>query len=61
MTGMLASKSTLNEAITLLNTSQIDKAEELCRSAVTINPSDINMVALLGATLLKTMKIQPIY
>jgi tetratricopeptide (TPR) repeat protein len=57
MTGTFASKSALSEAITLINTGQIDKAVEICRSAIARNPDDINMVALLGATLLKIRKV----
>ena len=57
MTGTFASRSALNEAVTLINTGQIDTAVEICRSAIARNPDDINMVALLGATLLKTRKV----
>jgi len=57
MSTSFASKSALNEAITLINSGESDKAEEICRSAVDRNPDDINMVALLGATLLKNNKI----
>jgi Flp pilus assembly protein TadD len=48
-----ASKSALSEAIALINSGRPDKAEAICRSAVERNPDDINMVALLGAILLK--------
>lgn len=54
MARTFASKSALSEAIALINAGQIDKAESLCRSAIGRNPNDINMVALLGATLLKS-------
>lgn len=57
MKGTFASRSALNEAVALINSGQIDKAESICRSAVEGNPEDINMVALLGATLLKSNKI----
>lgn len=53
MTPTFASKSALNEAIKLINTGQIAKAEDICRLAIDRNPDDISMVALLGATLLK--------
>jgi len=56
MTGTFASRSALNEAVTLINTGQINNALEICRSAIARNPDDINMVALLGATLMKTRK-----
>jgi tetratricopeptide (TPR) repeat protein len=44
----------LNEVVQLVNAGQADKAEALCRDAVDRNPRDVNMVALLGATLFKT-------
>ena len=53
MNSTFASKSALNEAIKLINTGQIEKAEDICRLAIDRNRDDINMVALLGATLLK--------
>ena len=57
MTGAFASRSALNEAVTLINTGQINKVLEICRSAIAGNPDDINMVALFGATLMKTRKV----
>ena len=57
MARTFTSKSTLSEAIALINAGQIDKAENICRSAVARNSEDINMVALLGATLFKSNKI----
>lgn len=48
-----ATKSTLFAAIELINSGQIDKAEALCRAAVARNARDVNMTALLGATLFK--------
>jgi tetratricopeptide (TPR) repeat protein len=57
MARTFASRSALSEAIALINAGRIDKAEELCRSAVDRNHDDINMVALLGATLLKNKNI----
>ncbi len=57
MTATFASKSALNEAITLINTGHIDQAEAICRSAINRNADDINMVALLGAILLKGKKL----
>ena len=52
-----ASKSNLNEAIQLINAGESAKAETFCREAVESNPGDVNMVALLGATLLKSRQI----
>jgi tetratricopeptide (TPR) repeat protein len=53
MSESYATKSTLFEAIELINSGQIDKAEALCRAAVARNARDVNMTALLGATLFK--------
>jgi tetratricopeptide (TPR) repeat protein len=52
-----ASKSAHSEAIALINSGHADKAEVICRSAAERNPDDINMVALLGAILLKSNQI----
>ncbi len=57
MAQTFASKSALSEAIALINSGHLDKAEAICRSAVERNPEDINMVALLGAILLKSKQI----
>lgn len=53
----LATKSTLFEAVELINSGRIDQAEALCRAAVARNGDDVNMTALLGATLLKARKL----
>jgi len=52
-----ATKSTLFETIELINTGRIGQAEAICRAAVERNDRDVNMTALLGATLLKARKI----
>ena len=57
MAQTFASKSALSEAIALINSGHLDKAEAICRSATERNPDDINMVALLGAILLKSNQI----
>jgi tetratricopeptide (TPR) repeat protein len=57
MAQTFASKSALSEAIALINSGHLDKSEAICRSAVGRNPDDINMVALLGAILLKSNQI----
>jgi tetratricopeptide (TPR) repeat protein len=49
-----ASRSTISEAIELINTGQIDQAEAFCRDAIERNPQDVNITALLGATLFKS-------
>ncbi len=51
-------RTRLNEVIQLINAGQADKAEALCRDALKRNPRDVNMVALLGATLFKTRQNQ---
>ncbi len=50
------SRSTISEAIELINTGQIDRAEALCRDAVERNPRDVNITALLGVILLKSRR-----
>ena len=51
-----ASRSTISEAIELINNGQIDQAEALCRTAVERNPQDVNITALLGVILLKSRR-----
>jgi len=53
-----ASRAILNEAIELINAGERGKAEAICRDAIQRNPDDINMTALLGATLLKVGEVQ---
>jgi tetratricopeptide (TPR) repeat protein len=53
-----ATKSTLFEAIELINSGRIQEAESICRAAVERNEHDVNMTALLGATLFKGGKNQ---
>mgnify|MGYP003396936941 CR=1 FL=1 len=48
-----ATKSTLFETIELINSGRIAQAEAICRAAVERNDQDVNMTALLGATLFK--------
>ncbi|MDT8320294.1 MAG: sulfotransferase [Xanthomonadales bacterium] len=52
-----ATKSTLFEAVELINSGQIDKAEAICRAAAERNDQDVNMTALLGATLFKARRM----
>ena len=52
-----ASKSALSEAIALINAGQIDKAEAICRAGIERHADDVNMVALLGATLFKSRQL----
>jgi tetratricopeptide (TPR) repeat protein len=58
MSQPFATKSTLFEAIELINSGRILDAEAICRAAVERNEHDVNMTALLGATLFKAGKNQ---
>jgi tetratricopeptide (TPR) repeat protein len=53
-----ASRAAFNEAIELINAGERGKAEAICREAIQRNPEDVNMTALLGATLLKAGNIE---
>ena len=53
-----ATISTVKEVIGLINEGLADQAVSICRDAVEHNPQDINMVALLGATLVKTSQVE---
>ena len=56
MNRTFATKSTLFETIELINSGRIGQAEAVCRAAVERNEQDVNMTALLGATLFKAGK-----
>lgn len=58
MSQSFATQSTLFEAVALINSGQIAQAEAVCRAAVERNRQDVNMTALLGATLFKSGKNQ---
>jgi tetratricopeptide (TPR) repeat protein len=58
MSRTFATKSTLFETIELINSGQIGQAEAICRAAVERNDQDVNMTALLGATLYKAGKAE---
>lgn len=58
MSRSFATKSTLFETIELINSGQIGRAEAICRAAVERNDQDVNMTALLGATLYKAGKAE---
>jgi Flp pilus assembly protein TadD len=58
MSQPFATKSTLFEAVELINSGRIRDAEAICRAAVERNEHDVNMTALLGATLFKAGKNQ---
>ena len=53
MRSAAALRATFNEAIELINQGSADQAEKVCRDCVEANPRDANMIALLGAVLVK--------
>ena len=53
MRNAAALRATFSEAIDLINKGSADEAERICRETVEKNPDDANMVALLGAILVK--------
>ena len=58
MSQAAASRAKLNEAIELINAGKRGDAETICREALKSNPDDINMAALLGASLLKAGELE---
>jgi len=56
MQNQAISKATFSEVLELIDQGKLIEAEGICRDAVDQNPGDINMLALLGATLIKTRK-----
>lgn len=58
MRNAAALRASFSEAIDLVNSGQADKAEKICRDTVEHHPDDANMVALLGAILVKTMRLK---
>ncbi|MGI9263907.1 MAG: tetratricopeptide repeat-containing sulfotransferase family protein [Gammaproteobacteria bacterium] len=58
MTSTVATASTLRQVVELINSGDADRAVLICREAVDRNPEDINMVALLGATLMKIRRVE---
>ncbi len=53
MRSPLAPKAVFDEAIALINSGDLAAAEARCRSALESHPRDVNMLALLGAVLVK--------
>jgi tetratricopeptide (TPR) repeat protein len=53
MRAPLAPKSTFDEVIALINAGELVKAESLARATLETYPRDVNMLALLGALLIK--------
>ena len=52
-----ALRATFAEAIELINKGSADEAEKLCRETLEAHPEDINIVALLGAILVKKREL----
>ncbi len=50
------SKATFSEIIELVNLGKLVEAEGICNDAINQNPGDVNMLALLGALLIKMNK-----
>jgi tetratricopeptide (TPR) repeat protein len=53
MKSLLAPKSVFDETIALINTGDLGGAEARCRATLEAYPRDVNMLALLGALLVK--------
>ncbi len=49
-----ASRATFNQVVNLVNSGRLAEAVSACRQSVEANSEDVTMVALLGATLLKS-------
>ena len=56
MQNQAASKATFSEIIELISLGQVGKAEEICKDAVNQSPTDVSMMGLLGAILIKMNK-----
>lgn len=54
MRNAAAQRATFSEAMDLISKGSADQAEKICRNTIEENPQDVNMTALLGATLLKS-------
>ena len=53
MRSLIAPKAVFDEAIALINSGDLAAAEARCRNALETYPRDVNMLALLGAVLIK--------
>ena len=53
MRSAAALRATFNEALNLVSQGNADHAEKLCRNSIQENPQDANLIALLGAILVK--------
>ena len=57
MRPLLAPKSLFDESIALINAGNLAAAEDCCRSTLRNYPRDVNMLALLGALLVKMNRV----
>lgn len=57
MRNAAALKATFSEAIDLINKGSADRAEAICRETLEKHPDDANMIALLGAILVKKRQL----
>ncbi len=53
MRSLLVPKAVFEETLALINAGELAAAESRCRSALETYPRDVNMLALLGALLIK--------
>jgi Flp pilus assembly protein TadD len=53
MQSLLAPKAVFDKVIALINAGELVAAEMRCRTALDAYPRDVNMLALLGALLIK--------
>ena len=58
MRNAAALRATFSEAIDLINKGSADEAERICRETVEQYPDDANMIALLGAILVKKRQLR---
>jgi tetratricopeptide (TPR) repeat protein len=57
MRNAAALRATFSEAIDLVNKGSADQAERICRDAIDKHPQDANLIALLGAILVKKRQL----
>ncbi len=57
MRQVLASKAAFEEAVQLVNSGDVARAEQVCREVLERHPRDVNLLALLGAILIKQRRL----
>jgi tetratricopeptide (TPR) repeat protein len=53
-----SSRASFTRAVDLINAGDVQQAEKICRAAVERSPTDVNMLGLLGALLVKTHRYE---